>query len=135
DRLFINHELKQAARPHFPDERFLCTLIMARSRFPGVRNSLDSLCERFRISLEKRDKHGALIDAHLLAEVYLELNGGRERRLDLSMSVSVTNAARQGAVAPRPAPLPDLVTDAERAAHAAFIATLGEKALWAQYEG
>lgn len=135
DRLFINHELKQAARPHFPDERFLCTLLMARSKFPGVRNSLDSLCERFRISLEKRDKHGALIDAHLLAEVYLELNGGRERRLDLSMSVSVTGLAREAAMKPRPVALPDLISDEERAAHAAFIATLGENALWAQYEG
>src|SRR5690606_35240818 len=125
DRLFINHELKQAARPHFPDERFLCTLIMARSRFPGVRNSLDSLCDRFRISLASREKHGALIDAHLLAEVYLELNGGRERRLDLSVSDAGAAAARQGAAKPRPAALPDLITANERAAHTAFIESLG----------
>jgi DNA polymerase-3 subunit epsilon len=134
DRLFINHELGRAQRPVIADERFLCTLIMARSKFPGVRNSLDSLCERFRISLEKRDKHGALVDAHLLAEVYLELNGGRERRLDLSMSVTVTAAARASAIAPRPRPLPDLLTEAERAAHAAFIAGLGGAPLGTQYE-
>lgn len=135
DRLFVNFELERCAKPIIEDHRFLCTLIMARSKFPGVRNSLDSLCERFRISLEKREKHGALVDAHLLAEVYLELNGGRERRLDLSMSASVTVSGPAAHTHnPRPRPLPDLVSDAERAAHGAFIAALGEKSLWKLYE-
>jgi DNA polymerase-3 subunit epsilon len=133
DRNFINFELERAQRSVIADERFRCTLVMARGKFPGVRNSLDSLCERFQISLESREKHGALVDAHLLAEVYLELNGGRERSLDLSVGASAAGAALQGACAPRPAPLPDPASADERAAHEAFVAELGEDRLWKLY--
>ncbi len=133
DRSFINFELERCARPVIADARFFCTLVMARNKFPGVRNSLDSLCERFRISLEKRDKHSALLDAQLLAEVYLELNGGRERRLDLSAPQESGAALVAGARQPRPNPLPDLVTEAERAAHEAFVAQLGDSSLWKLY--
>ncbi len=133
DRAFINFELGRIRRAEIAEERFLCTLIMARSKFPGVRNSLDSLCERFRISLDKRDKHGALIDAHLLAEVYLELNGGRERRLDLSVAASVVAGQAAAASRARPGPAPDPTTEAERAAHEAFIESLGDHSLWKLY--
>ena len=74
------------ARALFPEDRWIDTLQLAQVRFPGMANSLDALCKRFKISLVERSLHGALIDARLLAEVYLELKGGTERRLDLSAS-------------------------------------------------
>ena len=88
DRDFINAELERAGRRPLPEARWIDTLGLAQKRFPGMYNSLDALCKRFKISLAEREKHGALIDAKLLAGVYLELQGGRERRLDLGMAVS-----------------------------------------------
>ena len=79
DRGFINAELERAGRTPPPVDRWCDTLPMAQKRFPGMYNSLDALCKRFKISLADRDKHGALIDAQLLAAVYLELQGGKER--------------------------------------------------------
>jgi DNA polymerase-3 subunit epsilon len=84
DRGFLNWELANCGRPELPERRWIDTLALAKQRFPGMHNSLDALCKRFRISLSEREKHGALIDAKLLAAVYLELKGGRERRLDLA---------------------------------------------------
>ena len=84
DRGFINWELGKCSREHIPESRWVDTLGLAKHRFPGMHNSLDALCKRYRFSLSERDKHGALIDAKLLAAVYLELKGGRERRLELS---------------------------------------------------
>jgi len=133
DRDFVNAELERHSRPAIHGERFRCTLVMAREKFPGVRLSLDSLCERFRIPLDARDKHGALIDARLLAQVYLELNGGRERALDIFEEQGAARAVVAGAAPPRPQALPPRITDRERAAHAAFVEELGEKALWALY--
>ena len=123
DRAFVNHELKLCGRDPFPEPRWVDTLALARTRFPGMPNSLDALCKRFKISLAERDLHGALIDARLLASVYLELKGGRERRLDLTArtTATVTTAARQGGYGPRPRPLAAATTEAERAAHAVFI--------------
>lgn len=133
DQGFVNAELDRHARPVFDGARFHCTLVMARKRFPGVRNSLDSLCDRFGISLESRDVHGALVDARLLAKVYLELNGGRERRLDI---FEKSGSSRDGVIAaapPRPEALPHRITEKERAAHTSFIEELGENALWSLY--
>jgi DNA polymerase-3 subunit epsilon len=135
DRKFVNAELEWARRPTLGDERFFDTLELARTMFPGSYNSLDALCKRFEISLETRDKHGALIDARLLAEVYLELNGGRARRLDLSAAAPSNGAAGGDAAGgtarrARPEPLPELVTEEDRKAHAAFVETLGEESLW-----
>jgi DNA polymerase-3 subunit epsilon len=89
-------------------------------------NSLDALCKRFKISLAERDLHGALIDARLLASVYLELKGGRERRLELTTATLVTAVAlaKQGAYGPRPRTLAPRSTEAERALHAAFVRDL-----------
>jgi DNA polymerase-3 subunit epsilon len=106
-----------------PEPRWVDTLALAKQRFPGMHNSLDALCKRFKISLSERDKHGALIDAKLLAGVYLELKGGRERRLELTSSASVlaVAAAKQNDYGPRPRPLAPRSTEIERDLHAAFI--------------
>ncbi len=134
DRAFVNAELGRHDRLAIDDERWLDTLELARSMFPGAQTSLDALCRRFNISLERRDKHGALVDAELLAEVYLELNGGRERRLDFGDdAAAAARAAAEIRRAPRPVPLAALVTVAEARAHAAFVASLGESALWLRY--
>jgi DNA polymerase-3 subunit epsilon len=133
DRGFVNFELDQAMRPTILAGRWVDTLEMARKRFPGMHNSLDALCRRFQISLADREKHGALIDCRLLAQVYLELSGGKERRLDLQMA-SVRPAGAAAAVTaygPRPRPLAPRSTDEERARHLAFVKkALKDKAVW-----
>ena len=123
DRGFINWELGACSREHIPEPRWIDTLALAKHRFPGMHNSLDALCKRFRISLSEREKHGALIDAKLLAAVYLELKGGRERRLELA-AAEMTAEARVAArtlYGARSRPLAPLSTDDERTAHGAFI--------------
>ena len=136
DRGFVNWELARCNRAEIPEHRWIDTLSLAKQRFPGMHNSLDALCKRFRISLSEREKHGALIDAKLLAAVYLELKGGRERRLELTTTtvvgaVSVTRRAEYG---PRPRPLAPRASEIERAIHAAFIRekVKGED-LWAPF--
>ena len=136
DRGFINHELMLCGRVALPEPRWVCTYEMAKVRFPGMYNSLDALCKRFKISLAEREKHGALIDTRLLSMVYLELQGGKERGLDLAPSLrSVARAAaRAGGYAPRPRPLGPRSTEAERALHAEFVAkTLKDKAVWLKF--
>lgn len=135
DREFVNQELARVGLPPMPESRWIDTLSMAAQRFPGVHNSLDALCKRFRLSLSERDKHGALIDARLLAEVYLELRGGRERRLDLTLAAApAIAAAARVEHGPRPRPLPPRSTEAERAAHLAFVrGALSGKALWLRF--
>jgi DNA polymerase-3 subunit epsilon len=135
DRGFINAELERCDRVITAEDRWVDTLSLAQKRFPGMYNSLDALCKRYKISLADREKHGALIDAQLLAAVYLELRGGKERGLDLGPSAS--SAARTAAVisrgpyGPRPRPLAFRSTEAERAAHAAFVRrALKDKTLW-----
>jgi len=95
DRGFVNSELERHGKAHLPDERWFDTLELARSMFPGAQSSLDALCRRFDISLESRDKHGALVDAQLLAEVYLQLNGGRERSLDFGDAAKAAARAEE----------------------------------------
>jgi DNA polymerase III subunit epsilon len=123
DRSFINWELSRCSRAEIAEHRWIDTLELAKRRFPGMHNSLDALCKRFRISLSEREKHGALIDAKLLAAVYLELKGGRERRLDLTTAAAAraVHAATRNAYGVRPRPLAPLSTAEERATHAAFI--------------
>ena len=135
DRGFINHELVLAGRAPLESERWIDTLPMAQKRFPGMANSLDALCKRFKISLAERDKHGALIDSQLLAAVYLELRGGKERGLDLAAPVQdseiPTASGQANKAAQRPSALAPRSTDAERAAHEAFIAkALKDTAVW-----
>ncbi|MBW8880413.1 MAG: DNA polymerase III subunit epsilon [Asticcacaulis sp.] len=134
DRGFINFELEKHNRPTFPTEQWIDTLEIARLKFPGMANSLDALCKRFNISLAERDLHGALIDARLLASVYLELLGGKERGLDLEMAsarIEAVQMANPIAYGPRPRPLPPRITAAEAAAHQAFVEKyLKDKSLW-----
>jgi DNA polymerase III subunit epsilon len=137
DRNFVNAELERLGRAALPDGRWIDTLAMAQKRFPGMYNSLDALCRRFKISLSERDKHGALIDAKLLATVYLELRGGRERGLDLAAAATrerADAASIRGAYGPRPRPLAPRSTEDERAAHAAFVQrALKDGAVWLSF--
>jgi DNA polymerase-3 subunit epsilon len=124
DRSFVNWELTACERAILEDHLWIDTLGLAQKRFPGMHNSLDALCRRFKIALTERTLHGALIDARLLAMVYLELRGGKERGLDL-MAVKPGRTAVQtqaGGYGPRPRELAARVTEAEAQAHAAFIA-------------
>lgn len=133
DRNFINFELEKAGKAALPEPRWIDTLALAQKRFPGMYNSLDALCKRFNISLAEREKHGALIDTKLLASVYLELNGGRERRLELAPQPlkSAVAFARQTAYGARPRPLQLRSTEVERARHLEFVkANLKDGAVW-----
>ena len=137
DRSFIDHEMKLCGHLLMAEGRWIDTLKLAQSRFPGMANSLDALCKRYKISLVERSLHGALIDARLLAEVYLELRGGKERVLDLSSRKGTEAAAAFAAAGghrPRPHPLALRSTEAEQAAHLAFLnATLKDLSLWQGY--
>ena len=137
DRGFVNTELELAGRAPIPEDRWIDTLSMARKRFPGMHNSLDALCKRFKISLAERDKHGALLDARLLAAVYLELKGGRERALEFGVSAIATADGPTGRTVhgPRPRMLAPRVTADEAARHEAFVAeVLKDKAIWLQLD-
>lgn len=134
DMKFLNFELERAGLPGLPFARAIDTLMLARTRFPGSPASLDALCRRFNVDNSMRDKHGALLDSEILAEVYLELIGGRQPDLVLG---SATPAPTKGAVGetawrprPRPEPLPVRITPDETAAHAAMVAKLGDAAIW-----
>jgi len=137
DRGFVNAELERCGLAVLDEPRWIDTLALAQKRFPGMYNSLDALCKRFKISLAERDKHGALLDARLLANVYLELQGGRERALDLvakDVSSRATTAAVQASYGARPRPLAPLSTDEERAAHETFVRkVLSDKAVWLKH--
>jgi len=135
DLRFLNAELARLNRPALGPERAIDTVLMARRRFPGAPASLDALCRRFNISLEERESngHGALLDAELLAEVYLELSGGRQPALDLIANAAA--AAGRAAlsfipIAPRPQPLPSRLSPDEIARHQAMVARLGPAAIW-----
>lgn len=134
DRGFLNYELELIGRAPLPKERFVDTLVLAREHRPGSPSSLDAVCKRFNISIEDRVLHGALLDAKLLAQAYLELRGGRERAFDFVTAESRgASAGRTVMRAPRPSPLSPRLTAAEEAAHAAFIRELGEGAIWNAY--
>ncbi|MGJ4890240.1 DNA polymerase III subunit epsilon [Bradyrhizobium sp. HKCCYLRH3099] len=132
---FINAELDRTKRPPIPRERLVDTLLLARRKHPGVSNRLDDLCSRYAIDNSRRTKHGALLDAELLAEVYVDLVGARQSQLiltqdsqDIRIGVAGDTPRRQ-----REQPLAPRVTDAEREAHRAFIATLGDKPIWMEF--
>ena len=135
DRAFINVELDRAGFAPIVRSRFTDTLQIAREKFPGSPASLDALCKRFGVSLSSRNKHGAIIDSELLAEVYLQLNGGRARSLDLevSNSVSASNKNASTEYQPRPQPLKPLLSDEELKSHQAFISSLGDDMVWNRY--
>lgn len=132
DMRFINAELTWASLPPLPLERALDTLAMARRRFPGAPSSLDALCRRFGVDNAARQKHGALLDSELLAEVYLELIGGRQPDFALSVTGSGPRHAAAGPWRPgrRPRPLQPRLRADERAAHLEFISRLGAPPIW-----
>ncbi|MFC3704164.1 DNA polymerase III subunit epsilon [Devosia honganensis] len=134
DMGFLNAEMEWAGLPGL-DNPVIDTVMVARQKHPGARVSLDALCKHYGIDNSRRTLHGALLDSQILAEVYLELIGGKQVSLALVAEIETTivTAARI-AVPPRPAPLPGRVSAMEAEAHAAFVASLGEGALWARYE-
>ena len=138
DIKFLNHELKQIGLQPIEWARAIDTLAIARQKFPGSPASLDALCRRFGVDNTAREKHGALLDSEILAEVYLELIGGRQPDFGLasqptkSASTSDTPGAETWRPRPRPEPLAPRLTEAEAAAHAALVAKLGAAALWAK---
>lgn len=134
DMRFINMELERDGREAIPGHQVIDTLDLARRKHPGAQNSLDALCSRYGIDNSSRTKHGALLDAELLADVYIELLGGKQAGFDLSPGGSrVVRGLRKAPVQQRPSPLAPRLTDAEREKHAAFVETLGENALWKRF--
>ncbi len=135
DLKFLNSELARAAKAKLDPDRAIDTMLIARRKFPGSPASLDALCKRFNIALDERKTkgHGALLDVELLAQVYLELSGGRQAALEL---VAADAAAGNGAkvvhmpIPPRPKPLPAQITMDELFQHEAAIAGLGAGAIW-----
>lgn len=133
DMKFLNAELGWLNLPLLPHDQAIDTLSIARKKFPGSPASLDALCRRFGIDNTARTLHGALLDSEILAEVYLELIGGRQPGFGLVQSNTSAQADANGDAwrpRPRPAPLPSRLSEDERAAHAAFIEKLGDSALW-----
>lgn len=132
---FINAEFARIGRPPIGQEWVIDTLALAKRKHPMGPNSLDALCRRYGIDNSHRTKHGALLDSELLAEVYIELIGGKQAALTLD-NIPATAASAvlveqtDLVIAPRPAPLQPRLSEAERAAHAALVETLGEKAVW-----
>jgi len=135
DMRFINAELVRIGRDSIPGSRVVDTLALARRKHPGAPNNLDALCDRYRIDRSRRIKHGALLDAEILVEVYGELLGGRQRSLMFSSNERASTAQRIAAPERklRAIALPSLLTELERTAHAEHIAKLGEGALWRRY--
>jgi DNA polymerase-3 subunit epsilon len=138
DMGFINAELARLQRPPIEPAKVVDTLAIARRKHPMGPNSLDALCKRYGIDNSHRLKHGALLDSELLAEVYIELIGGKQTALGFGGAGD--NRAGRGAVVTqvveiiaRPAPLAARLTAEEAAAHAALVGKLGERAIWAKY--
>ncbi|MBS0528535.1 MAG: DNA polymerase III subunit epsilon [Proteobacteria bacterium] len=136
DISFINAELDRLKRAAIKRDRLVDTLLLARRKHPGVSNRLDDLCSRYAIDNSRRTKHGALLDAELLAEVYIDLIGARQSQLILAETTSRQAGATLDAPRrQRIAPLMPRVSDADRVAHRDFVATLGEKAIWKEFFG
>lgn len=131
---FLNAELERVDRQSIPRARLVDTLLLARRKYPGAQNRLDDLCQRFRIDNSRRQKHGALLDAELLAEVYLELIEARQAQLGLEVVRSRQPVALANR-APRVRTVALLLrlSAEDRAAHRALIETLGPKAIWLDY--
>ena len=131
---FLNHELQKCGRDPICLSRMICTLVLARGRHPGAKHSLDALCTRFGVDRSQRVKHGALLDAQLLAQVYVELTGGRQIGLGLMAETAPTAARPQSGSderSVRPA-RPHFASDEEISRHRAFVARL-KQPLWARF--
>ena len=135
DMGFLNHQLEGIGRSKLTNA-VIDTVMVARQKHPGARVSLDALCKHYGIDNSRRTLHGALLDSEILAEVYLELIGGKQ--VSLALVAEVETAASGAlqvrvAAAQRPDPLPNRISAAEAEAHAAFVGKMGESAIWAQY--
>lgn len=139
DVKFINAEFARLGRPPVEPTRVVDTLAMAKRKHPMGPNTLDALCRRYGIDNSRRTKHGALLDSELLAEVYIELIGGKQAALGLEVSLSGGGDYSETTIVietlPRPRTLTPRLSDEERAAHAALVASLGEKAIWSKLAG
>lgn len=141
DMRFLNAELGWANKALLTANKVVDTLAIARRKFPGSPASLDALCRRFAIDNSSRTLHGALLDSQILAEVYLELIGGRQPDLVLAVQPRQSGSSRSASAdttwrpRPRPTPLPPRLTQAEAEAHAKFVEKMGESALWRRYDG
>ena len=133
DMKFINAELIRAGASPLSFDRVFDTLAYARKKHPGASNSLDALCARYRIDNSRRTKHGALLDAEILAELYTELMGGRQTTFALSSETRKKATLDKQAVTSRAAPLEPALTQDDVEAHAAFRGKLGDKAIWNRY--
>jgi len=140
---FINHELGTCGRPTVCTTRMVCTLSLARQKYPGAKHSLDALCTRFGVDRSLRIRHGALIDAQLLAQVYVELTGGRQIGLGLVAEVieaettlpscAPASSADMIVATIRP-PRPHSASEEELQRHAAFLATISDP-IWSRLDG
>jgi DNA polymerase III subunit epsilon len=133
DLRFLNAELALLDMVPIAGDRVIDTLALARRKFPGAGNSLDALCVRFGIDTSRRTKHGALLDAEILAEVYAELTGGRQAHLIFGEGAGSTGIGGASLLAQRPLPLPQRLSAEDLALHSAFVATLGGTPLWNAY--
>lgn len=136
DMAFINHELKTLKRDPIPEEQVLDSLALARKKHPMGPNSLDALCRRYSVDNSNRTKHGALLDAELLASVYLELIGGRQQNLAIaeeSVETGPTQTRRHSPARPRPEALRSRLTEEEIQAHDTLINSLGDAPIWHGY--
>jgi DNA polymerase III subunit epsilon len=133
DMGFMNHEFGRLGIPPLSMDRVTDTLALARRKHPGSPNNLDALCRRYGIDNSTRTKHGALLDSELLADVYLRLIGAEQAGLNFASESDSAVLVADIAAQVRPAPLPSQVTPEEAAAHAEFVGSLGEKAIWRRY--
>ena len=137
DMGFINAEFDRLGLPPVPQDQVVDTLALARRKHPMGPNSLDALCRRYGIDNSHRTKHGALLDSELLAEVYIEMIGGRQAALGLG-GIEATRSSNEGEeidviISSRPRPLAPRITQTELEAHQAMIGSIGAKALWGRY--
>ena len=135
DMGFLNAELEKAGQGPLAND-VIDTVMLARQKHPGARVSLDALCKHYGIDNSRRTLHGALLDSEILAEVYLELLGGKQVSLALIAEAGLTGAeaiATRAVAAQRPTPLPSRLTAQEAEAHARLVTRMGESAIWAQY--
>ena len=138
DMGFINAEFARLGLPAFPADRVIDTLVLARRKHPMGPNSLDALCSRYNVDNAHRTKHGALLDSELLAEVYIEMNGGRQASLSLDSGRKLDeNPTSEPVVSferrQRPQPLPSRLSEEDVARHRQFIASVGDKAIWKEW--
>lgn len=130
---FLNHEFGRLGHPPLSFDRVTDTLALARRKHPGSPNNLDALCRRYGIDNSTRTKHGALLDSELLADVYLRLIGAEQAGLNFASEGAGAEVDGTAAVQVRPKPLPPLLSPEEEAAHTAFVASLGPKAVWHRF--